>query len=119
MKARGIAVPEPAVHEQSVGTTADNLRAAAVAENQERDGTYREAIAAAGDARDEELVTLFDHTRDTEVEHANLFNTAARQLEQYKETKQFYVCDQCGYTTDVKLPMCALCRTHKHPHEVN
>ena len=44
MKARGIAVPEPAEPAQPVGTTADNLRAAAVAENQERDGKYRRVV---------------------------------------------------------------------------
>lgn len=118
MKARGISVPEPGAHHETVATTAENLRAAALAEAQERDATYREALAAAGDAGDQELVTLFDQTRDTEVEHANLFSTAVRQLEQLKEPKHFYVCDKCGYTTDVSLPMCALCRSSKHPHEV-
>lgn len=119
MTARGIAVPDAAPHQGAIGSTADNLRAAAVAETQERDTTYKEALAAAQEARDEALVTLFDHTRDTEVEHANLFNAAMRQLDQYKEPKHFYVCDECGYTTDVDLPLCALCRTREHPHEID
>jgi rubrerythrin len=119
MEARGIGVPDAKAHQGAIGSTADNLRAAATAETQERDSTYKEAIAAAQDARDEALVTLFDHTRDTEVEHANLFNTAVRQLDQYKQPKQFYVCEKCGYTTDIDLPLCALCRTREHPHEVH
>lgn len=119
MQARGIAVPDAVPHPGAIGSTADNLRAAAMAETQERDTTYKEALAAAQEARDEELVTLFDHTRDTEVEHANLFNTAMRQLEQYRQPKHFFVCDKCGYTTDVDLPLCALCRTKEHPHEID
>ena len=119
MRARGIAVPDATPHQGMIGSTADNLRMAASAETQERDTMYKDAIAAAQEARDEELVTLFDQTRDTEVEHANLFNAAARQLEQYKQPKHFFVCDKCGYTTDVDLPLCALCRTREHPHEID
>ncbi|MGZ5444888.1 MAG: ferritin family protein [Thermoanaerobaculia bacterium] len=118
MRVRGITVPEPTPGHPAIGSTADNLRSAAMAEAQERDTTYREALEAATDAKDQELVTLFDHTRDTEVEHANLFSAALRQLDGYKQPKHFYVCDKCGYTTDIDLPLCALCRTRAHPHEV-
>ncbi len=118
MRARGIAVPEAEASHPAIGSTADNLRSAALAEAQERDTTYRDALEAAADAKDQELVKLFDHTRDTEVEHANLFSAALRQLDAYKQPKHFYVCDKCGYTTDVDLPLCALCRTRAHPHEV-
>jgi rubrerythrin len=119
MQARGMAIPEPTAVHPAIGSTLENLRAAAIAEAQERDSTYKDALTAAQDARDEELVTLFDHTRDTEVEHANLFSTAMRHLDQYREPRQFYVCDKCGYTTDIDLPLCALCRTRGHPHEVH
>jgi rubrerythrin len=30
-----------------------------------------------------------------------------------KEAKTFYVCDKCGYTTDVKLPFCPACQHKK------
>jgi len=119
LQARGIDIPEPAIGHPAIGTTENNLRAAAIAEAQERDSTYKDALEAAQEARDEQLVTLFDHTRDTEVEHANLFSTALRNLDQYRQPKQFYVCDKCGYTTDVDLPLCALCRNREHPHEVH
>lgn len=118
MGARGMTIPEPAAGHPAIGSTAENLRLAAMAEAQERDTTYREALEAATDAKDQELITLFDHTRDTEVEHANLFSAALRQLDDFKQPKNFYVCDKCGYTTDIDLPLCALCRTREHPHEV-
>ena len=83
---------------------------------QERDKIYREAIDAAKAANDADLVKVFDQTRDTEVEHANLMNAAVRQLDKYREQKHFFVCDTCGYTSDIDLPMCALCRVGRHPH---
>ncbi|HVS32041.1 MAG TPA: ferritin family protein [Thermoanaerobaculia bacterium] len=105
-------LPVPAALPVSVeaGQTADNLRASVAAETGERDGIYADAIRVcerhgAGDIRQ-----IFDQTRDTEVEHANLCTAAVRQLSAMKEPKTFYVCRHCGYTTDVRLGMCALCR---------
>lgn len=118
MQERDVAVPAESSYQPQVGSTLDNLRAAASAEISERDKVYREAIDTASDARDAALVKIFDQTRDTEVEHANLLNAAARQLDSMKNPKAYYVCDHCGYTSDVELPMCALCRLNKHPHEV-
>ena len=115
---RGIAVPETPAFHPVAGTTAENLRSAATAETQERDSMYLDGLNAAREAGDEGVVLIFDQTRDTEVEHANLLGTAARQLDSLKQPRHYYVCDKCGYTTDVELPLCALCRINKHPHEV-
>jgi rubrerythrin len=119
MNARDLTPPPEVEQHPTVGTTAENLRAASAAEAAERDGTYREAIAAAVDSNDEAMRKVFDQTRDTEVEHANLFNNASRQLDSMKAAKTYYVCEHCGYTTDVELPLCALCRDRDHPHQVN
>ena len=119
MGARGMTIPEPTAGHPAIGSTAENLRSAAMAEAQERDTTYREALEAATDAKDQELITLFDHTRDTEVEHANLFSAALRQLDDFKQPKNFYVCDKCGYTTDVKLPFCPACQHKKAPAAID
>ena len=116
---RGIDVPPTTTFNINVGSTADNLRTAAVSETQERDGFYREALNAAADSKDDALYTMFDQTRDTEVEHANLMSTASRHLDQMKETRTYFVCDRCGYTTDVGLPLCVLCRKSEHPGEVH
>jgi rubrerythrin len=119
MKERGLEVPEAALPAPSIGSTAENLRGAALAEQAERDSVYKDALSAAHDAKDAALVTVFDQTRDTEVEHANLLTSALRQLDSFKSAKTFYVCDKCGYTSDFEMGMCPLCRVNRHPHEVN
>jgi rubrerythrin len=118
LEERGIPVPETPAFHPVAGTTAENLRSAANAETQERDSMYLEGLNAASEARDDGVVKIFDQTRDTEVEHANLLSAAARQLDSFKQPRHYYVCDKCGYTTDVELPLCALCRVNKHPREV-
>ncbi len=118
MKSRDLTPPAETEQQPVVGTTAENLRAAAAAEASERDTTYREAIAAAVESKDDVMKTVFDQTRDTEVEHANLFIAAGRQLDSMRAAKTYYVCEHCGYTTDINLPLCALCRDRDHPHAV-
>jgi rubrerythrin len=120
MRERGMDIPAPPTdYRPNVGSTSENLRLSSSNESEERDGIYREAIAAAKEAGDPTLMQVFDQTRDTEVEHANLMSAAARQLDNFRKDKAFYVCNDCGYTTDIALPMCALCRTRTHPDEVH
>ena len=119
MKERNIPVPEIGAVKPQIGDTADNLRSSASHELSERDVLYKDGLAAAKEARDDALYKVFDQTRDTEVEHANLMSAAARQMNKMKEDKPYYVCDVCGYTTDVELPLCALCRDPDHPHTVH
>jgi rubrerythrin len=113
----GVTLPAVPEVEIRIGTTAENLRSSASAESDERDGIYKEAIVAAGS--DQVLAKTFDQTRDTEVEHANLFANALRNLNAMKEHKDYFVCDRCGYTTDIDLSLCALCRNNEHPHHVD
>lgn len=119
LRDRGAQVAEAPSFQPAVETTAENLRTASLAELHERDQMYREAIQVAGEARDEALVTVFDETRDAEVEHANLMAGAMRQLDSLKTEKTYYVCEKCGYTSDFSMPLCALCRVHEKPHEVH
>lgn len=114
LRQHDIELPPVASEAPTAGTTAENLRAAALTERAERDGSYREAIDICNRSGAADIAKVFDQTRDSEVEHANLCNNAARDLEQMKEPKTFYVCAQCGYTTDVKLPFCPACG-RKHP----
>ena len=108
VKERGLEVPTPPAA-PNIGSTLDNLRAAASAEQLERDDTYKNAIDACKQS-DPQIANMFDVTRDAEVEHLNLFGDAVRHLDNLKEAKTFYVCNVCGYTTDVKLPLCPSCR---------
>lgn len=118
LKERDIPIPPVPEFKFTVGETAANLRNAAASETGERDGTYREAIHTCDQVGDKDVKTLFDQTRDVEAEHANLFNSASRTLSS-KTSKTFYVCDRCGFTSDLDLQFCVLCRTREHPREVD
>jgi rubrerythrin len=113
----GAIPPEPATA-PCVDAPDANLRAAASAERSERDGIYREAIDVCKLNNAADVAKIFDETRDTEVEHANLCNAATRDLQSMKTPKAFYVCGRCGYTTDVKLPFCPACQHKEAPATV-
>lgn len=119
LKSRGVEPSNDTASSPSVGSTRDNLRAAATAEQTERDFTYKEACDTCTMARDEEAAKLFDITRDVETEHANLCATAMHDIDGLKSPKTFYVCTHCGYTTDVRLPLCPLCRVAEAPEGVD
>ena len=112
LRAHGVALPAEETFSPVAGTTAENLPTAASAEKAERDGAYREAVETCNLQGATEIARIFDQTRDSEVEHGNLCNAAARNPDSMKEPKTFYVCGKCGYTTDVKLPYCPACQ-HK------
>jgi rubrerythrin len=117
---RGVEFTAPVTGNRQVWATIENLRNASNDETAERDGIYKDAISTCKGAGDEEAATLFDNTRDSEVEHANLFAAAARQLDSLKTDKTVYYCDLCGYTTDIRLPMCPVCRAGAgHVHGVD
>jgi len=118
LRANEIPLPPEQTFTPNVGTTAENLRTAAAAERAERDGAYRDAIETCNLHGAADIAKVFDQTRDSEVEHANLCATAARDLESMKEPKEFYVCGKCGYTTDVRLPFCPACQHKKAPAAV-
>ena len=115
LRANETPLPPEQTFTPTAGTTGDNLRSAAAAERAERDGSYREAIETCNLHGATDIAKVFDQTRDSEVEHANLCNAAARDLDSMKDAKTFYVCGKCGYTTDVKLPFCPACQHKQAP----
>ncbi|HEX7193061.1 MAG TPA: ferritin family protein [Thermoanaerobaculia bacterium] len=119
LQSRGVQPSNETPTSPSVGSTRENLRTAAAAEQTERDGTYKDACDICTSARDEETAKLFDITRDVETEHANLCSNAMHNLDELKSPKSFYVCGHCGYTTDVRLPLCPLCRVAEAPEGVD
>ena len=118
LRANDIPVPPEETYTPNVGTTDDNLSTAAAAERAERDGDYRDAVETCKLHGREDIAKVFDQTRDSEVEHANLCNAAARNLDSMKQPKTFYVCGKCGYTTDVNLPFCPACQHKAAPEAV-
>jgi rubrerythrin len=110
MVERNLDVPPEAPVKVDVGSTRDNLITSFAAETAERDSTYLYAIRAANDDHDDAVAKTFDETRDVEVEHANLCSEASRNLSDMKTAHDYYVCERCGYTTNVRLPLCPSCR---------
>ena len=118
MSDRGLTPPDPHASHPPVGDTADNIRAAALAEAAERDGIYHDAIEAANASGDQALAKIFDQSRDTEVEHANLLAALLRNQSLLTTAKTYYECGACGYTPDIALPLCALCRSSRPPRPI-
>ena len=116
LRSNEIPLPPEQESTPNAGTTGENLRTAAAAERTERDGAYREAVETCNHYGATDIAKVFDQTRDSEVEHGNLCDAAARDLDSMKSPKTFYVCGKCGYTTDVTLPFCPACQ-HKRARE--
>jgi rubrerythrin len=114
MVERNLAVPPETPVKVDVGSTRDNLQSAFAAETAERDSVYLYAIRTANDDHDAAVAKTFDETRDVEVEHANLCSDALRNLADMKAPHEYYVCERCGYTTNVPLSLCPSCRD-AHP----
>ena len=115
LQSNGIPLPPEQTFTPRVGTTGENLRAAAAAERSEHDGTYQQAIETCNEHGAQDIAVVFNQTRDSEVEHANLCNAAARDLDSLKEPKTFYVCGKCGFTMDLKLSFCPVCQIRRPP----
>lgn len=110
MKERGLALPAEETPSIKVGPTRANLQAAISAEAAERDDAYLVAHRDSMDAHDDAIATLFDQTRDVETEHANLCASASRDLDRLTSPKPYFLCTHCGFTTDVHLGFCPVCR---------
>lgn len=115
MTARDVAPPPESTPKIDVGTTRHNLQTAISLEQGERDSTYLYAINACNEAKDDIAAKIFDTTRDAEVEHINLEAAAMRDLDSMKHPRQYYVCEHCGFTTEIKLPLCPSCRDPHAP----
>ena len=114
MNSRGLELPPDNTRPVVVGTTGANLQTVIAAELAERDGVYRSAYNTAQEAGDGEVAAIFDQTIDVETEHANLERAAIADLDPMKEPHTYRVCEICGYTTDVRFPVCPLCRHTMH-----
>lgn len=96
--------------EVSVGTTAENLKAAVKGESYERDTMYPDFLKQARADEAKEAVRTLLYAQKAETEHARLYQEALDNLAANSDTP-LYVCKICGYTT-TKLPdrNCPSCR---------
>jgi rubrerythrin len=95
----------------TVGTTAENLRAAITGESYERDTMYPGLLETAKAENAREAVRAFLFAVSAEKEHAVLYQQALDQLG-HNPAADYYVCPVCGETS-TQLPgeKCPVCRT--------
>lgn len=110
----GEPLPADRKYNIAVRSTSDNLRASIAAETAERDGVYKEAINTAKRHGEENVAKVFDQTRDAETEHANLQAAAMQDLGSMKAMKEYYVCEECGYTMEISMSRCPSCQHNAH-----
>lgn len=96
--------------EVSVGSTAENVRAAIKGESYERDTMYPEFMALAKKDEAKPAIRTLLYAQKAEAEHAKLYQDALDSLGKPADSP-LYVCKVCGYTV-TKLPdkNCVSCR---------
>jgi rubrerythrin len=103
----------------TVGTTAENLKAAIAGEEHERDVMYPDFIKIAKEENCTAAIWTLDVARQAEAEHARLYRNALDTLDQQKTKTKFYVCLDCGYTTDQSdIEECPVCSNPRENFEV-
>jgi rubrerythrin len=112
--------PKADIKKAEVKTTAENLKAAIEGETYERDTMYPEFLVEARKSGNSQAIRTFNFALAAEAEHAKLYTDALANLDKWKgESKTFYVCPMCGFTTpDAALTSCPVDFTKKEKFEV-
>ncbi len=93
----------------SVGTTAENLKAAIAGERFEFTQMYPDMITKAKEEEHRAAHRSFAYANAVEIVHASLYEQALAQLDAPQET-DYYVCSVCGYTCATEPPSdCPVC----------
>lgn len=92
-------VPEAKLEEPVVKSTGENLAAAIKGETYERDEMYPAFIRQAKAEANTAALQTFNYALAAEAEHAKLYNETLQGLESMTESRVFYVCPVCGFTT--------------------
>jgi rubrerythrin len=103
-----------------IGTTLDNLKAAAAGENEEWSDIYVEFEKIAKEEGFDDVATSFRMIARVEAEHEKRYNKLAANIENsqvfQKEEKTKWMCRKCGYVHEgSKAP--AVCPACKHPQD--
>ena len=99
-----------------VGSTRDNLTAAAMGEHQEFTRMYPPFIAKAEDEQNDRAQRTFTLANEVEQVHHRLFEAALKEVEASQKTKEvpIYVCQTCGNTVSGEAPdNCPICGASK------
>jgi rubrerythrin len=101
-----------------VKSTRENLEAAIKGETYERDEMYPAFIRQAQTERHPAALRNFTFARAAEAEHAKLYTEALQNLASMTESRVFYVCPVCGFTTPKPhFESCPTCATPKERFE--
>jgi rubrerythrin len=109
---------EAKIEPAHVGSTAENLKAAIAGEEYERDVMYPDFIKEAGTQANTQAIRTFQWALAAEAEHARMYTDALKHLNEQRTGTVFYVCVDCGYTTDDQDMMrCAVCNAPRETFE--
>jgi rubrerythrin len=105
------------IHEAEVKSTLENLKAALNGEQYEIDTMYPGFLEEAREHKSTSAVRTFSFALEAEKTHARLYGEAIALLAAGKkdswiaETRDFYVCPVCGYTseTEEEHERCPVC----------
>lgn len=111
-------VAEAKLGDPVIRSTRENLDAAIQGETYERDEMYRAFIRQAQTERHPAALRTFTFARAAEAEHAKLFTEALQDMETMRDSRVYYVCPICGFTTPkVNFESCPTCATPKERFE--
>ncbi|MCA0385102.1 MAG: rubrerythrin family protein [Firmicutes bacterium] len=103
-----------------VGTTLENLKAAAMGENEEWTTLYPEFARIAREEGFPKVGAAFDFIAKAEIEHENRYNKLAENIENdrvfKREESVRWKCNKCGYVHEGKEAP-ETCPTCLHPKE--
>lgn len=98
-----------------IGTTSENLKAAAAGENEEWTDLYPEFAKIAEEEGFKQIATVFKLIAKVEAEHEKRYLKLLKNIEEGKvfesDEKERWVCRKCGYVHDGKkaLENCPVC----------
>ena len=110
--------PEAKLEVPVVKSTKENLEAAIAGETYERDVMYPTFIRQAKSEANTAALQTLTFALAAEVEHANLYTEALRNLPSMTTSMVFYVCPVCGFTASKPdFQRCPTCATPKERFE--
>ena len=102
-----------------IGTTAENLKAAAEGEYEEWYDLYKSAAEVAEKEGFEDVAATFRNVSIAEMEHENRYRRLLARLESgnffEREQDQVWQCRNCGYVSTPSSDAPELCPACKHP----
>jgi len=100
-----------------VGSTQENLRAAAAGETFEFEQMYPPMIGVARDEKNSAAERSFNYANAAEKVHAALYNEVLANLEKGADS-DYYVCKVCGNVEEGSAPdKCSICGAGKEAFE--